>query len=189
VTATGSSASNRARWTTSEQRGAIAGRRPRICSVARLSELNLSIYRTFAQPFVRALAVSGGGTRPDSESAQTQLHDFCRRQSLDERRADARRKGGSRSKACRCRQPIHRAADDGVGSDHSFLDAYRMLRDQWAEHMFFGFYGAPFVQALLGIRSVTRCDRFQAFRQKSLRRDSPAWANMRETDEGGSTKP
>jgi len=27
-----------------------------------------------------------------------------------------------------------------------------MLRDQWAEHMFFGFYGAPFVQALLGIR-------------------------------------
>ena len=31
------------------------------------------------------------------------------------------------------------------------LDAYRVARDQIAEQMFFGFYGSPFVQALLGL--------------------------------------
>ena len=31
------------------------------------------------------------------------------------------------------------------------LDAYRVARDQMAEQMFFGFYGSPFVQALLGL--------------------------------------
>ena len=31
------------------------------------------------------------------------------------------------------------------------LDAYRVARDQLAEQMFFGFYGSPFVQALLGL--------------------------------------
>jgi hypothetical protein len=31
------------------------------------------------------------------------------------------------------------------------LDAYRVARDRLAEQMFFGFYGAPFVQALLGL--------------------------------------
>ena len=33
------------------------------------------------------------------------------------------------------------------------LDAYRVARDQWAEQMFFGFYGSPFVQALLGLNA------------------------------------
>ena len=31
------------------------------------------------------------------------------------------------------------------------LDAYRVSRDQLAEQIFFGFYGSPFVQALLGL--------------------------------------
>jgi len=31
------------------------------------------------------------------------------------------------------------------------LDAYRVVRDRLAEQMFFGFYGSPFVQALLGL--------------------------------------
>jgi hypothetical protein len=31
------------------------------------------------------------------------------------------------------------------------LDAYRVARDRLAEQMFFGFYGSPFVQALLGL--------------------------------------
>ena len=33
------------------------------------------------------------------------------------------------------------------------LDAYRVARDQMAEQMFFGFYGSPFVQALLGLNA------------------------------------
>ena len=48
-------------------------------AVARLSELNLSIYRTLMQPLVRALAnqpIGGPGASP--EPAQAQLHDVRR---------------------------------------------------------------------------------------------------------------
>jgi len=37
----------------------------------------------------------------------------------------------------------------------SALDAYRAARDQQSEQMFFGFYGSPLVQALLGIDKDT----------------------------------
>jgi hypothetical protein len=35
------------------------------------------------------------------------------------------------------------------------LDAYRVARDQMAEQMFFGFYGSPLVQALLGLNKAS----------------------------------
>jgi hypothetical protein len=39
------------------------------------------------------------------------------------------------------------------------LDSYRDARDKLEEQIFFGFYGSPFVQALLGINEDTRsCD-------------------------------
>ncbi|MEJ1975519.1 MAG: DUF3141 domain-containing protein [Acetobacteraceae bacterium] len=65
-------------------------------AVARLSELNLSVYRTFMQPLVRALAKSTGG-RPGSsaEPAQAQLHDVRRREPVDEGRAEAGRRCGN----------------------------------------------------------------------------------------------
>jgi hypothetical protein len=37
----------------------------------------------------------------------------------------------------------------------SNLDAYRAARDQFAEQMFFGFYGSPLVQGLLGLNTGT----------------------------------
>ena len=59
-------------------------------AVARLSELNLSLYRTFLQPFLRALANQPmADLAPSSESAKAQLHDLCRQQSVDERVAAA----------------------------------------------------------------------------------------------------
>ena len=55
--ATGSPASRPARSTTSARSGATAPTDDRaFAAVARLSELNLSLYRTFMQPLVRALA-------------------------------------------------------------------------------------------------------------------------------------
>ena len=77
---------------------------------------------------------------------------FADQQPLDEGRADSwlpawQRPAGRwrptiRSSRCRRRSRSRSSAA---------LDAYRVARDQLAEQMFFGFYGSPFVQALLGI--------------------------------------
>ena len=66
-------------------------------AVARLSELNLSIYRTLMQPLVRALATQpAADLAKATEPAQAQLHDVRRQQSLDEGRAEAGRRRGRR---------------------------------------------------------------------------------------------
>ncbi len=122
-------------------------------AVARLSELNLSIYRTFAQPFVRAL-----GSQPAAELARTlnplrlsytifaDGNPWMKGVRTLAARVAADRKPAAAGNPFTALQTT--VSDQIIAS----LDAYRMLRDQWAEHMFFGFYGAPFVQALLGIR-------------------------------------
>ena len=121
-------------------------------AVARLSELNLSTYRTFLQPLVRALA-----NQPAADVAQT-LNPLRLSYTIF---ADSNpwMKGVKKlaDNVAAARKPA--AADNPFlklqtqVSDQitAALDAYRAARDQWAEQMFFGFYGSPFVQALLGL--------------------------------------
>ena len=122
-------------------------------AVARLSELNLSLYRTFMQPFVRALA-----NQPMADLAQA-LNPLRLSYTMF---ADSNpwMKGVQPLAAAvaAARRPV--AADNpflalqtqGLGRRSSpALDAYRVARDKLEEQMFFGFYGSPFVQALLGI--------------------------------------
>ena len=128
-------------------------------AVARLSELNLSIYRTFMQPLVRALA-----NQPAADLAQA----------LDPLRLSYTMFADSNpwmkglqplaDRVTAARRPV--AADNPLlalqtqVSDQitTALDSYRDARDTLEEQMFFGFYGSPFVQALLGINkdSVVR---------------------------------
>ena len=102
------------------------------------------------QPMVRAL-----GSQPMAdiahghESAPAQLYDVRRQQSLDEGNADL----GSvvtAAAAARGRQPFSccKTISEQIIAG---LDAYRVARDKMCEQMFFGFYGSPFVQSLLGI--------------------------------------
>ena len=123
-------------------------------AAARLSELNLSIYRTMLQPMVRALA-----NQPAADLAQA----------LNPLRLSYRIFADSNPwmKGVRKLAADVTAARKPVAADNPFLamqtqvseqitaalDAYRVARDQWAEHAFFGFYGSPFVQALLGLNA------------------------------------
>ena len=127
-------------------------------AVARLSELNLSLYRTFMQPFVRALANQPmADMAQGAEPAQAQLHDVRRQQSLDEGRARRwpppwRRRAGRwrptiRSSRCKRRSRGR--------SSPAWMPIARRVTS-WQEQMFFGFYGSPFVQALLGINEDQR---------------------------------
>jgi len=123
-------------------------------AVARLSDLNLSIYRTFMQPLVRAVA-----NQPAADLAQ----------SLNPLRLGYTIFADSNPwmKGARNLAAGVAAARKPAGADNPFLalqtqvsdqivaalDAYRLARDKMAEQAFFGFYGSPFVQALLGLNA------------------------------------
>jgi hypothetical protein len=122
-------------------------------AVARLSELNLSIYRTFAQPLVRALgnpaAAEFARTLNPLRLSYTMFADgnpwMSGVQQLAATAATDRKPAAAGNPFTALQTTV---SDQIIAS----LDAYRALRDHWAEHVFFGFYGSPFVQALLGIR-------------------------------------
>ena len=125
-------------------------------AVARLSELNLSLYRTFLQPFLRALA-----NQPMADLARA-INPL--RLSYTIFADNNPWMKGLRPLAAgvsAARRPV--AADNPLlalqkqVSDQitTALDSYREARDPLEEQMFFGFYGSPFVQALLGINKDT----------------------------------
>jgi hypothetical protein len=121
-------------------------------AVARLSERNLSAYRTFLQPFVRALA-----NHPAAALARQ----------LDPLRLSYTMFGdknpwmsGVKPAALAVASARTPAAADNpflalqsVASAQitTALEAYRVVRDQTQEQVFFGIYGSPIVQALLGL--------------------------------------
>ena len=123
-------------------------------AVARLSEVNLSIYRTFMQPFVRAFA-----SQPMADLTLA----------LNPLRLSYTIFGDSNpwmkgmqplaAAVSATRRPV--AADNPLLALQtkvseqitSGLESYCVARDKLEEQIFFGFYGSPFVQALLGINA------------------------------------
>ena len=124
-------------------------------AVARLSELNLStLPHLHAALGARARQPAGGGPDPSPEPAQAQLHDLRRQQPLDEGRADTGCQRGGDPQAGGGRQSVPHAAERRSRTKSRPLwmpIAWRVTN--WHEQMFFGFYGSPFVQALLGINA------------------------------------
>jgi hypothetical protein len=121
-------------------------------AAARLSELNLSIYRAMMQPLVRALA-----NHPAADLAQA-LNPLRLSYTIFND-SNPWMKGVQTLAAgvAASRKPA--AADNPflalqtLVSDQIIagLEAYRKARDQLQEQMFFGFYGSSFVQALVGL--------------------------------------
>ena len=121
-------------------------------AVARLSEMNLSIYRTFMQPFVRALA-----NQPVADMVRA-LNPLRLSYTIFSDR-------NPWMKGVQALAASVPAARTPVAADNPFLSlqaqvseqitgglhSYRVARDRMEEQMFFGFYGSPFVQALLGL--------------------------------------
>ena len=121
-------------------------------AVARLSQLNLSIYRTLTQPLVRALA-----NQPAADFIQA-LNPLRLSYTIF---ADSNPLMNSVQKLAAAVKDVRKP----VAADNPFLalqaqisdqimaalDICRVARDNLAEQMFFGFYGSPLVQALLGL--------------------------------------
>lgn len=125
-------------------------------AVARLSELNLSIYRTFMQPFARAFANEPMANLTEAlNPLRLSYTIFGDRnpwmkgmQPLAAAVATARRPVAADNPLL----ALQSKASEQITSD---LEAYRVARDKLEERIFFGFYGSPLVQALLGIKADT----------------------------------
>jgi hypothetical protein len=125
-------------------------------AVARLSELNLSLYRTFLQPIVRALA-----NQPMADMARAMNPLRLSYTIFADNNPWMRGLQPLAASVSAARKPV--AADNPMlamqkqVSDQitTALDYYRVARDRLEEQMFFGFYGSPLVQAVLGINEDT----------------------------------
>ncbi len=121
-------------------------------AVARLSEMNLSIYRTFMQPFVRALA-----NQPMADTVRALNPLRLSYTIFSDRNPWMKGMQALAASVSAARTPV--AADNPFLSLQAQvseqittgLRSYRVARDRMEEQMFFGFYGSPFVQALLGL--------------------------------------
>ena len=127
----------------------------------RLSELNHSIYRTVMQPLVRALA-----SEPAADLARTlnplrlsytifaDSNPFMKGvQKLAADVAAARKPAAADNPFLALQKQI----SDQITTS---LDAFRAARDQFAEQAFFGFYGSPLVQGMLGLNDGSKVREF-----------------------------
>jgi pimeloyl-ACP methyl ester carboxylesterase len=123
-------------------------------SVARLSDVNLGLYRTILQPLIRSLATEQGA------ECLRRMHPLrLGYELLSDRNPTVKPLA---SEAERVRQDRH-----SVSADNPFLqwektfsswmtaslDAFRDWRDLVMEQTFFGIYGQTWLQALLGLRA------------------------------------
>ncbi|WP_275287574.1 DUF3141 domain-containing protein [Halomonas elongata] len=132
----------------------------RFATVARLSEINLGLYRLFSQPWVKTLAT------PESARWMRRMHP----NRLGYRLLSDRNPlmGAIPVLAERVRRERHPVGNDNVframegmmssGISHG-LDAWRQYRDGLIEQSFLMFYGQPLLQALVGLDGEAQAQR------------------------------
>jgi hypothetical protein len=123
-------------------------------AVARISEINQGLYRTFLAPFVH------GAVTEQSAKQLRETHPARLQYSIlsDENPLLAGSEAAA-EKVRAARRPVtednpfvifERQVSDGIVS---WLDAWREMRDKTYEQMFFSVYGSEFLQALVGLKS------------------------------------
>lgn len=129
-------------------------------TVSRLSEINLSIYRSFAQPFVRAIA-----NETLAEWLRT-FHPLRLSYSLFSSKMPGMSSVESLANQVRKnRKPVRQSnpylmIQDMISNQiESFLSFYGQARDQMTEHYFFTLYNSPLIQGLLGTHANTSWSR------------------------------
>lgn len=125
-------------------------------TVSRLSEINLSSYRCFVQPFVRSIA-----NETLAEWLRT-FHPLRLSYSLFSSKTPGMSSIESLANHAReNRKPINQTNPyliiQNIISNQieSFLSFYGQVRDQLKEHYFFNVYDAPVIQGLLGTQANT----------------------------------
>ncbi len=132
--------------------GNDAGDERRFATAARVSEMNLALYRTFMQPVVRAMCP------PAVADAIQKLHPLRLQYSLfsDENPLMAPiaewAKQARENRAPAAKDNPFLAFQEAMSKQIvAGLDAYRDMRDSFGEQLFLAIYGSPVLQAAVGI--------------------------------------
>ena len=126
-------------------------------AVARLSALNLSAYRRFMQPWVRALShpLTAELAR-DFNPLRLSYTAFADGNPWMTGVKELAAQAAARRKPVANDNPFLELQTQISDQITAALDTYRTARDQMSERMFFGFYGSPVVQALLSVSGDVR---------------------------------
>jgi hypothetical protein len=129
----------------------------RFAAAARLSEINLALYRAFAQPLVRALVT------PGSADAMRRLHPlrlsyemFGPRNPLLAWVQGAADRVRERRRPATAENPLLAVQEQVSGQIVEALEAWRKGAERLAEDTFHAIYGTPALQAALGIDTASR---------------------------------
>ncbi|HET7803259.1 MAG TPA: DUF3141 domain-containing protein [Pseudolabrys sp.] len=124
----------------------------RFATAARVSEINLSLYRTFMQPFVRAMAPA-----PVAEwirqchPLRLQYEIFSDQNPFMAPVARLAEQVRANRKSVNDDNPFLAAQKSASNRIEAALDSWREASEAWAERTFLAIYGSPTLQAAVGV--------------------------------------
>jgi hypothetical protein len=132
----------------------------RFAAVRRISEINLGLYRTLLQPFVKALFNEQSAQWLHKlNAAELPLQLFSQQNPLMKQVAQLAEQVRAQRQPVSPDNPLlqwQKIMSEGIVSA---LDSYRDLRDRSIEQIFLGVYGSPMLQATLGLRATDEAPR------------------------------
>ncbi|MGH8507289.1 MAG: DUF3141 domain-containing protein [Gammaproteobacteria bacterium] len=132
----------------------------KFAAVARLSEINLSLYRTFVQPWIRAM-VNGQAAEwlHKLHPLRLQYGLFADANPCMQLVAQLAEQVRTQRRPAARDNPFVAFQEQASRSIVTLLEAYGNLRDQTQEAIFHVIYGSPLVQALLGLPATDESPR------------------------------
>jgi hypothetical protein len=123
-------------------------------TAARVSEINHSLYRTFFQPFVRAMASApAADTARQLNPLRLSYTMFADSNPWMKTIAPLAERAQADRKPVDPGNPFAVAEKQVSDQINAALDAYRDVRDRLTEQFFYAFYGSPVVQAVAGVNT------------------------------------
>jgi hypothetical protein len=128
----------------------------RFAAVRRVSEINLGLYRTLLQPFVKAaFNQQGADWLRKLNHAELPYELFSQRNPLMQQVAHLAEQVRGQRQPVSADNPLLQWQAAMSQAIISALDGYRDLRDASIERIFLSVYGSPVLQAMLGLAGTT----------------------------------
>jgi len=128
----------------------------RFATVRRVSEINLGLYRTLLQPFVKAaINQQGADWLRKLNHAELPYEMFSQRNPLMQQVAQLAEQVRGQRQPVSADNPLLQWQAAMSQAIISALDGYRDLRDASIERIFLSVYGSPVLQAMLGLAGTT----------------------------------
>jgi pimeloyl-ACP methyl ester carboxylesterase len=132
----------------------------RFATVARISEINLGLYRTLLQPWIRLFANEGGANfMRKMHPLRLQFEMFSSANPFMSYLASAADIVRQNRQAVSKDNVFAQAEATGSKLIENSLNAYRDLRDAFIEAAFLNLYGSPALQAMVGLKASDRTTR------------------------------